>query len=264
MTRSPLFGRRALVTGASSGLGVDFARVLAAHGCSLVLVARREAEMQALAAEIRGANAVDVEVVPADLGDPATPGRLFYDLSSRGLAVDVLVNNAGFGLFGPFSTIPWEREAAMLDLDVVRLTHLTKLFLPGMLERRAGWILQVASIGAFQPSPTYATYSAAKAYVLSFGEALDWELRGTGVSCTTICPGITRTAFLDVAGQRATPYQRAAMMESADVARIGVEAMVRRRPSVTPGLLNASMAFSVRFLPRRLQAAVAALLMRED
>jgi len=235
-TDPDLAGRHALVTGASSGLGADFARELARRGATLTLVARREDRLRSLQGELAGAE---------------TGHR----------PVDVLVNNAGFGLYGPFNTLDWARERAMLELDMIVPVHLTKLFLPGMLERRAGWILNIASIGAYQPSPLYASYSAAKSFVLNFTEALSYELRGSGVTATALSPGIVATEFLQVSGQRATRYQRLAMMDSPAVARIGVEAMLKGRPSLVPGRLNAASVWSNRLLPRRLSAALAHRLM---
>jgi hypothetical protein len=254
-------GRWALVTGASSGLGADFARELAARGCPVVLVARREERLKRLAEEIGERHRVDARVVALDLGTPEGPAALHARVRDLGLAIDVLVNNAGFGVHGRFLDIPWERERAMLELDVLSLVHLTKLFTRDMVARGFGHVLQVASIGAFQPSPTYATYSAAKSFVASFSEALAWELRGSGVSVTVVSPGVTATEFLDVAGQRRTLYQRLTMMESPAVARAGVRAMLSRRRHVVPGLGNALTAWSMRLLPRRAQAAIAGLAM---
>lgn len=252
-------GWTALVTGASSGLGVDFAKELARRGCSLVLVARREAELQALAAEIRAAHPVQVDVVAMDLGAPGAPERLHAAVARP---VDILVNNAGFGLYGKFVDIDLERERAMLELDVVALVGLSKLFVRDMVARGRGCVLQVASIGAYQPSPLYASYSAAKAFVLSFGEALAHELRGTGVSCTVVSPGVTRTAFLEVAGQAPNAFQKATMMESPEVARIGIDAMVAGRSSVVTGLLNAFNCWLMSMLPRPWAAAIGARAMR--
>jgi hypothetical protein len=184
-----LHGRCALVTGASSGLGTDFARELAARGCRLVLVARREARLRTLADELRGAHGTEARIEAVDLGDAAAREALFDRLAAAGVEVDVLVNNAGFGVYGDFLSIPWERERRMLELDVAAVVHLTKLFAAGMVARGRGWILQVASIGAYQPSPTYASYSAAKAFVLSFGEALSFELRRTGSASRSSRPG---------------------------------------------------------------------------
>ncbi len=261
---SELKGRTSLVTGASSGLGVDFARVLAAKGSDLVLVARREDRLRSTADELGRRHGVRVEIVALDLAAVGAPQVLFDHLAAGGRSIDVLVNNAGLGLYGPFLEIPWEREAGMLQLDITTLVHLTRLFAAPMVERRFGRVLQVASIGAFQPTPLYASYSAAKAFVLSHGEALAYELRGTGVTCTVLSPGVTATEFLAVSGQHPTFYQRLMMMKSADVARIGIGAMLRGRPSVVPGALNALTAFSTRFMPRRLAAAVAYRTMKSN
>ena len=251
----------ALVTGASSGLGVDFARELARLGCNLVLVARREDQLNVVADGIAKASGVRARGIPMDLAQPDAPQQLYDRLLAEGENVDVLVNNAGFGYYGDFASVPWEREKAMLDLDILALTHLTKLFLPDMLKRNFGYILLVSSIGAYQPSPTYASYSAAKSFVLNFGEALHFELRRTGVGCTVVSPGVTATEFLKVSGQSPTAYQRMAMMKSADVARIGVRSMLARRASVVPGWLNAFMVWSNRFIPRSASALLSYRLM---
>jgi uncharacterized protein len=256
-----LSGQWALVTGASSGLGADFARELAGRGASLVLVARREENLRALQAEITARHPVQVEVVAMDLATPEAPQQLYDRLKAAGRQVDILINNAGLGLYGPFLEIDWQRERNMLELDIVTLTHMTKLFVRDMVARKRGYILQIASIGAYQPSPLYASYSAAKAYVLNFGEALNYELRNTGVGVTVLSPGITATEFLKVSGQQATFYQRTVMMQSPEVVRIGIDAMLKRRPSVVPGWLNAVTVWFNRLLPRRVQAAVAHRLM---
>jgi short-subunit dehydrogenase len=255
-----LSGRHALVTGASSGLGADFARELAGRGAGLTLVARREGRLRTLQGEL-AAHGADVEVVALDLNDADAPDQLLRAAEASGRPVDVLVNNAGFGLYGAFSELDWERERAMLELDMIVPVHLTKLFLPGMLERRSGWVLNIASIGAYQPSPLYASYSAAKSFVLNFTEALSYELRGSGVVATALSPGIVATEFLQVSGQQATRYQRLTMMDSPTVARIGVDAMLKGRPSLVPGRLNAASVWSNRLLPRRVSAALAHRLM---
>jgi uncharacterized protein len=260
-TTGDLAGRHALVTGASSGLGADFARELARRGAGLTLVARREERLRALARELADAHGADVRVVVLDLNEADAPDRLLADTQARGRPVDVLVNNAGFGLYGRFSELDWERERAMLELDMIVPVHLTKLFLPGMLERRSGWVLNIASIGAYQPSPLYASYSAAKSCILNFTEALSYELRGSGVRATALSPGIVATEFLQVSGQQATRYQRMTMMDSPTVARLGIDAMLRGRPSLVPGRLNAASAWTSRLLPRRMSTALAHRLM---
>ncbi|MDE3071927.1 MAG: SDR family oxidoreductase [Pseudomonadota bacterium] len=259
--KTSLAGRTALVTGASSGLGVAFARDLAQRGCALVLVARSEAPMQQLATELRTAGAT-VHVRPADLADPAARVALATGLAADGIAIDVLVNNAGFGVFGPFADTDWSRLDAMLAVDVVALTHLTRLFVPGMRTRGFGRVLQVASTGAFQPTPTYAAYAAAKSYVLEFSYALDAELRGSGVRCTVVSPGVTATQFLEVSGQRLTGYQRLTRMQAPGVARRGIDAMLAGRGGIVTGAFNMLMAHSTRLMPRRVSARVAGWLMR--
>ena len=259
---STLKGKTALVTGASSGLGVDFATILAERGCNLVLVARREDRLQKLAEELRSKHGIQTHVIAQNLSPLGSAQELYDRIRSLGLDIDVLVNNAGFGVHGPFTGIPWEREEQMLLLDVVALVHLTKLFVRDMVARDFGYVLQVSSIGAYQPSPTYASYSAAKAFVLSFGEALSYELRGTNVKVSVLSPGVTETEFLQVAGQQRSLYQRMSMMPSRPVAEIGIDAMLRGKPSKVAGVMNALTAWSLRFMPRRLQAAMASAAMQ--
>jgi hypothetical protein len=262
MNDGSLQGKTALVTGASSGLGVDFARELARRGCRLVLVARREELLKQLQAELQASHGITAIVMTVDLGDPEAPQMLYDTLKAQGIAVDILVNNAGFGLFGLELEIPWDKTRQMLMLDIVALTHLTKLFARAMVKRGWGRMLQVASIGAYQPSPTYAAYSAAKSYVRSFSQALNFELRGSGVSSTVISPGITATEFLQVSGQKPTAYQRMMMMTSADVAAIGVKAMLKGRYSVVPGFLNWLTALFTMITPDPINAAAASRLMK--
>ncbi len=257
MNTTGLRGKRALVTGASSGLGADFARNLAARGCSVILVARREDLLKSLQQEIRDQHGVEADCIVMDLSREDAPQALYDQVKASGKAVDVLINNAGFGLYGEFIDIPWEREREMLQLDIITLIHLTKLFVRDMIARNYGYVLQVSSIGAYQPSPTYASYSAAKSFVLYFGEAINYELRKTNVHCTVISPGVTATEFLKVAGQEPTLYQRLMRMKSADVAQIGINAMLRGRSSVVPGVLNSILAWSNRLMPRRVAAALA-------
>jgi uncharacterized protein len=252
-----LTDRWALVTGASSGLGAEFARQLAAAGCNLVLVARREERLREVAKAAEQTRGVRTQVVAMDLAERDAPQALYARLHEQGIDVDVLVNNAGFGLYGPFVDIPWEREREMLELDILALVHLTKLFVRDMVARDFGYVLQVASIGAYQPSPSYASYSAAKAFVLSFGEALAYELRRTRVRVSVLSPGVTATEFLSVAGQAPTLYQRMMMMQSDAVVRRGLRALRRGKPSTIPGVGNFLAAFSLRFTPRRMQAAIA-------
>lgn len=260
--KEPLRGRTALVTGASSGIGADFARQLAAQGCHLILVARRADRLQALQNEIAARHGVTVDCVPLDLSQPDAPHQLCELLASTDRAVDVLINNAGHGLYGYFSAVPWPGLQQMLQVDLVALTQLTQLCLAGMLRRGRGHILLVASNGAFQPTPSYAVYAAAKSYVLSLGSALHCELRNSPVQCTVLCPGVTRTEFFQVAGQKLTTYQRLTMMESAEVARVGIRAMLAGRACIVAGRLNTLVAWLTRFVPRQWLAALAERAMR--
>lgn len=261
MNSDVLRGKTALVTGASSGLGADFARQLAAMGCNLILVARREGWLQSVREETQKQHAVKIEIMAMDLSETDAPQVLYERVQAAGLNVDVLVNNAGFGLYGAHMSIPWEKEREMLTLDIVALMQLTKLFARDMLARNSGYILQVSSVAGYQSSPTYAAYSAAKSFVLLFGEAFNFELRNTGVSCTVLSPGITATGFLKAAGQTPSLYQRLFMMQSPAVVRTGLKAMLKRRPSVIAGWLNAFVAWSTRFIPRRWATAIAYVFM---
>jgi uncharacterized protein len=244
-----LTGKTALVTGASSGLGVEFARQLAARGCHIILVARREEALAKLKLELEGQHGARVYPMPMDLTAPDAPQRLYDQVQAAGLTVDILVNNAGLGLFGSFTEIPWEREKMMLELDILTVVCLTKLFTPQMVSRKFGFVLNIASTGAFQPTPTYASYAAAKSFVLSYSQAVNFELRKTGVKCTALCPGITRTEFYQVSGQRLTAFERLTIMKSADAARIGISAMLQGRSSVVAGWLNAFLTCAMNLLP---------------
>jgi short-subunit dehydrogenase len=254
---SVLLGKTALVTGASSGLGVDFATILAERGCNVVLVARREDRLRASADELSTKHGVQTHVIAMSLSELGAPQQLYDRIRALGLTIDVLINNAGFGVHGPFADVPWEREQEMLMLDIVALVHLTKLYVRDMLARDSGYILQVSSIGAYQSTPTYGTYSAAKSFVLSFGEALNYELRKSNVKVSVLSPGVTETEFLEVAGQKRTLFQRMSIMPSRPVAEIGIEAMLRGKPSKVAGVMNALTAWSLRFIPRRTQTAMA-------
>jgi uncharacterized protein len=258
MRETELQGKTALVTGASSGLGEALARQLAAAGCHLILVARRQAALATLKHELESRHGVCVYPMPMDLTAPDAPRRLYDQVQAAGLAVDVLVNNAGLGLYGTFAEIPWEREKPMLELDMLTVVHLIKLFVPEMVSRKFGLVLNIASTGAFQPTPTFASYAAAKSFVLSYSEAVNRELCGTGVKCTALCPGFTRTEFFQVSGQKKlTLYQRLTMMSSVEVARIGIRALLGGRSSVVAGWINVLVAGFVGCLPRSWAAAVA-------
>jgi len=244
----------ALVTGASGGIGRELAREFAAGGYDLVLVARSGGKLEELAAELRERHGVAARVLAKDLAKPGTPDEIFQDLAGAGIEVDVLVNNAGFATFGPFAETDLVAEIEEIQLNVAALTHLTKRFLPAMLARRRGGVLNLASTAAFQPGPLMAVYYATKAYVLSFSEALAEELRGTGVTVTALCPGPTTTGFqarADMAGSGlfSGPLK---VMDAAAVARAGYEGFRAGKRLVIPGLINKIGVQSVRVSPRSL------------
>lgn len=258
MDKGPLVGKWALVTGASSGLGVDFARVLASQTCNLVITARREERLHNLQEELGRDHGIDVVVMPTDLARSGAPEALLSEINQSGIKLDVLVNNAGFGVYGLFWEEEWNKYQAMIQVNVAALVELTNRVIKGMLEREYGRILLVASNAAFQPVPQYALYGATKSLVQDFGEALHYELRGTPVSCTVVSPGPTRTEFHDITGQsRQNVYIQWTMMESKRVAEIGIQAMLQGKPSVVPGRVNALFAWLAQRVPRRLATAIA-------
>lgn len=240
----------ALITGASSGIGYELSKLFAADGYDLVLVARNEQKLNQLAAELHSAHGVDALVLPQDLGNPATPQKIYDALQSRSLTIDALVNNAGFSNYGPFAETDLAGELNMLQVNLVALTHLTKLFLPGMVERGQGCILNIGSTASFQPTPLVTVYGASKSYVLHFSEAIAEELTGTGVTVTALCPGATRTGFQARAGVGKARLASSGLMSAEQVARIGYRALMRGKRVVVPGLYNSLMAFLVRFTPR--------------
>jgi short-subunit dehydrogenase len=242
--------QNALITGASSGIGSELARLLAADKCNLILVARSQEKLDQLAAELRRDCGVAVRVLTHDLADPRSPQAIFDALAAEGLTVDVLVNNAGFGAAGPVAELPLERQLDMIRVNVAALTHLTRLFLPGMVERRRGGILNVASTAAFQPGPYMAVYYATKAYVLSFSEALAEELLESGVRVTCLCPGPTATNFAATANVDHKLLFQLGTADAKSVALAGYEALRRGKSLVIPGARNKLGAMSVRFAPR--------------
>ena len=235
----------ALVTGASSGIGAEFARQLAGRGHRLVLVARRLERLDALVAELGNARAVAL-----DLGEAGAAGRLMADLAVHGERVSLLINNAGFGLWGPFAELDGPRQRAMINLNCGALVELAHAVLPDMLARKAGAILNVASTGAFQPGPRIAVYFATKAFVLSFSEALHEEVRRDGVSVTALCPGPTATEFGDIAGFTGNAAFAGLSMAVGPVVRSGLDAVDSGRAVVIPGLINQAGAQGHRLLPR--------------
>jgi short-subunit dehydrogenase len=248
------------VTGASAGIGRELASVFTAHGFDLVVVARRAAELESLAASLRASHKVDVAVVALDLTAPSAPQDLFEIVRRQGIDVDVLVNNAGVTAHGDFCDIPLDSHLRLIQLNITALTALTHLFLRPMLERRCGRVLNVASISAFHPFPTLASYAASKAYILSFSEALAMELSGTGVTVTAVCPGFTGTTM--VRTESATTGRAAALPtfvigDPAQVAREAYDACLRGDVVQVNGLVNQVASFWLQHQPRWLGRRIA-------
>ena len=245
----------ALITGASSGLGREFARALASRNYNLVLAARREEPMQALALELRERHRVEIVVEPIDLSSRESPAELQHRLDEQGIAPDVLINNAAFGISGEFVTQEPDRLREMLQLDILSLTELTRLFGKRMAERGAGHILMVASLAAYQPDPLLAAYGAAKHFVLAFGVALHVEL-APKVGVTVVSPGLMDTEFNEVSGFQPKASLKPTIVAPARVAELGLKAMFAGKSSILVGGLNRLAAFSNRFTSRYLQARV--------
>ncbi len=244
-----------VVTGASSGIGVDIARELARRGRGVTLVARREGRLKVLADELSTAHGVRAEVVAADLSDPDSRQAMVDEIAGRGLTVDVLVNNAGFGTNRRIDDAERDVELSMIRTNIEAVADLCYLYVPEMVGRGAGAVMNVASTAAFQPIPGQTGYAATKAFVLSFTDALHEELSGTGVTATSLCPGPVRTEFFDVATEGKSDSIRTpsfVWMSSEDTARAGVEGMLRGRRVVIPGPLNRMTAILGAHTPRSL------------
>ncbi|HMQ24407.1 MAG TPA: SDR family oxidoreductase [Acidimicrobiales bacterium] len=252
----PAADRTCLVTGASSGIGTEIARVLAARGLGVTLVARREPELRALADELHAAHDVRAEVLPTDLADHAARAALPDRLADLGLAADVLVNNAGFSTIGPIQQADPDEELRMIATNVDAVVHLCTLFVPGMVERGRGAVCNVASVGAFQPLPGQAGYAASKAFVLSYSHGIRQELVGTGVTVSALCPGPVRTGFVEAAGlsddEAAGSLPEIMWVPVEKVAADAVEGLAKERPVVIPGVVNQLGAAGGYLLPRRL------------
>jgi short-subunit dehydrogenase len=250
-TSNPFYSpKTALITGASSGIGLELAHLFARDGYRLVLLARNRNTLRQIGDDLQARYSVTVRIAPKDLAHPATPSELYQELQEAGVILDVLVNNAGFGLSGAFQATDWTLEAEMMQVNMVAATHLTKLFLP-QIRAREGKIMNVASTAAFQPGPFMSVYYASKAYVLSFSEALAEELEGSGVTVTCLCPGPVKTNF-----QRRAYLQGTAMVNSPllvdvrEVARLGYEGMMRGKRLVIPGWKNRAGVELLRISPR--------------
>jgi short-subunit dehydrogenase len=252
---SPAPNRTALVTGASAGIGVELATQLAERGHGLTLVARREARLRELADHLGARHGVRVEVVPTDLADLDARSALIDVVAGRGLEVDVLVNNAGFSTMGAVAGSDPDREVAMVRTDVEAVVHLCSLVVPGMVERRRGAVLNVASTASFQPLPGQAGYGGSKAFVLSYTQAMSVELRGTGVTATTLCPGPVDTEFAEAAGvdvkEAGAALPDVMWVSATEVAAAGIDGLDAGRPVVIPGAANRVVAGVAKVIPRR-------------
>lgn len=249
--------KTALITGASVGIGRELTKLFAQDGYNLVLVARNAARLQQVAADLEKQFGVSAKAFPLDLSSSAAPQFLFDQLQREKIAIDVLVNNAGYGKLGAFASMPYAESAGQIELNITSLTHLTKLFVAPMLERKSGCILNVASTAGFQPGPLMAVYYATKAYVISFSEALANELQRTGVTVTCLCPGLTDTEFQTRAGtEKTTLFRRTRPMDAATVARDGYRALMKGKPLVISGIRNRLLMESLRISPRNVVTAV--------
>jgi short-subunit dehydrogenase len=241
----------ALITGASGGIGLELARLCAKGGHDVILVARSQAKLEEIAKYLSGMYQVRVEIIVADLSDAEAPQAIMEEVTQRGLGIDVLVNNAGFGQWGLFGRGDLDRQLGMVQVNVVALMTLTRLALPRMVSKRRGRILNVASTAGFAPGPLMAVYYASKAFVVSFTEGIAQELRGTGITVTALCPGPTRTGFGAVAGTAdSNLFRTPAVMEAAPVAEAGYRGMMSGRALVVPGVLNKLLLLVIRLSPR--------------
>ncbi|HXI73352.1 MAG TPA: SDR family oxidoreductase [Verrucomicrobiae bacterium] len=248
-----------LITGASSGIGLELAKCFAADKCRLILVARNTEALETLAKELRLAHQIEARVLTADLSRPETPGRIFEELRAANISVDVVVNNAGFGANGLFAEISLSRQLEMLQVNITALTELTGLFLPGMIQRQRGGILNVGSVAGFQPGPGMMVYYATKAFVLSFTEALAEELQGTGLKVSVLCPGPTESNFGNVARGKKVRQLKTGKMTSEAVAVYGHRAFRKGRITAVPGLQNKVFILLNRILPRTIPRKIVKL-----
>jgi hypothetical protein len=248
----------ALITGASTGIGRELTYIAAENGYDVALVARSAGPLEAVGLDVERKTSRKAYIFPADLSEPNAARSLIAEIAQAGLTIDVLINNAGFGLVGKFWELPEDQQMQMIQLNIGALTQLSRLYLPDMMERRTGWILNIASTAAFVPGPLMSVYFATKAYVVSFSEALHNEAKGSGVKVCCLCPGATRTEFDKRAGMTNSKlFEGPNVMNAAEVAQIGWNALREGKPLVVAGGMNAAMAFLTRFAPRQLAANMA-------
>ena len=261
-------GKTVLVTGASGGIGYELAKLFARDGYNLVLVARNAGELGKIASQLTSEHGVSVKIIAKDLSSPASPQQIFDEVQADGIDIDILVNNAGFGTYGSFRDTNLKDELEMMQVNMVSPTHLTKLFLPGMISRGYGRIMNVSSMAAFQPGPLLAVYCASKSYVLSISEALAEELSGTGVTVTALCPGPVSTGFARRAKTERTKIMMRGLLnrvwEAKDVAAIGYHGLMKGKAVVIPGKRYIISTFIVRWVPRKLARKSAKKIMEQS
>lgn len=250
--------KRALITGASSGIGLELAKIFASKGIDLLLIARNENALNKLQDELFIKYKVDVDIFPKDLSKPESADQVYEYCQQRNYQIDYLVNNAGFGDYGFFAESKWDKQLEMINLNITGLTKLTHLFLPAMLARKYGKIMQVASIASFLPGPLMSVYYATKAYVLHFSEAISNELEGTGITVTALCPGHTESGFQDAANLGESKLVKGRKLPSSlDVAKYGFNAMMKGKKVAIHGTFNYIQVNSIRFTPRNLVLKIA-------
>ncbi len=249
--------KTALITGSSNGIGLELAKVHASKGDNLVLVARSKDKLEAIKKELESAYKIQVHIIAKDLSLPDAAQEVYNETSQNNIQVDYLINNAGFGDFGMFYETDWNKELQMINLNITTLTHFTKLYVKDMVKRGNGKIMNVASTAAFQSGPTMAVYYATKAYVLSFSEAVDNEVRDKGVTVTILCPGATESGFQEKAAmQESKLVKNKKLVTSKTVAEYGYKAMMKGKTVAIQGFMNSVMANSVRFLPRSVVVSI--------
>lgn len=244
--------KTALITGASGGIGLELARIHASKGGNLVLVARSGDKLAEIKSEIEEQYHTSVRFLVSDLSVRYSPKKVFDEVNNHRISIDYLINNAGFGDFGHFAESDWDKQESMINLNITALAHLTRLFLPGMISRGGGRILNVASLAAFSPGPTMSVYFATKAFVLSFSQALNNELKDKGITVTALCPGSVDTKFHAVALGDPKLVRERKMMSAGEAAEIGYQAMMNGKPVVIPGFKESVLAFASRFVPREM------------
>jgi short-subunit dehydrogenase len=248
----------ALITGASSGLGLEFAKIHASKGGDLVLIARSGDKLNLLKRELENQYGTKVHVIAMDLSKPNAALEVFTETQNRGISIDCLINNAGVGTFGFFNDLDWKKEEQMLNLNMIALTHLTKLYLPKMVEQKRGFLLNVASTAAFQPGPLMSTYFASKAYVLHFTEALHNEVKSSGINVSTLCPPATATSFFTAAEMGKSALVKGKKLPTAkEVATYGYDSMLKGKAVAIYGLKNKIMAGLIGITPRNLVVKIA-------